>query len=194
MRIKSTREQHILRFKTVLRWILYYLLIFLSFIIMTSGTSYKPVILVPLAVAIAINNNIYGSAVTGAVCGFLIDICCGKLFGYNAVIITFFCIAANLLFELYLKNRFINYMVITAAVAYIQCWLDYKFYYQIWDYENVERIFVSVTLRVWCYTVIASVFVFLLVKLVNRLLMPREHLTIEEAINTNVQTEKRRSI
>lgn len=194
MRIKSTREQHILRFKTVFRWILYYLLIFLSFIIMTSGTSYKPVILVPLAVAIAINNNIYGSAVTGAVCGFLIDICCGKLFGYNAVIITFFCIAANLLFELYLKNRFINYMVITAAVAYIQCWLDYKFYYQIWDYEDVERIFVSVTLRVWSYTVIASVLVFLLVKLINRLLMPREHLTIEEAINTNVQTEKRRSI
>ena len=192
MRIRTTREQHILRFKTTLRWVLYYLLIFVSFIIMTSGTLYKPIILVPLCIGIAVNNNVYGSAVTGAVCGFLTDICCGKLFGYNAVILTFFCIAANLLFELYLKDRFINYMIITAVVSYIQCRLDYKFYYQIWEYENVGRIFVRVSLRVWIYTVISAVFMYLLLKLVNRFLMPREHLTIEEAINTNIQSENRR--
>lgn len=192
MRIRTTREQHILRFKTTLRWMIYYLLIFISFIIMTSGTLYKPILLVPLAVGIAINNNIYASAVTGAICGFLIDICCGKLFGYNAVILTVFCIAANLVFELYLKDRFINYFIITAAAAFLQCWLDYKFYYQIWDYEHVGRIFRKVSMKVWLYTVISSVFVFLVLKLVNRLLMPREHLTIEEAINTNIQTENRR--
>lgn len=192
MRIRTTREQHILRFKTTLRWVLYYLLIFVSFIIMTSGTLYKPMILVPLSIGIAVNNNMYGSAVTGAVCGFLTDICCGKLFGYNAVVLTFFCILANLLFELYLKDRFINYMIITTVVSYIQCWLDYKFYYQIWEYENVGRIFVRVSLRVWIYTVISAVFVYLVLKLVNRFLMPREHLTIEEAINTNIQSENRR--
>jgi cell shape-determining protein MreD len=192
MRIRTTREQHILRFKTTLRWVLYYLLIFVSFIIMTSGTLYKPMILVPLSIGIAINNNMYGSAVTGAVCGFLTDICCGKLFGYNAVVLTFFCILANLLFELYLKDRFINYMIITTVVSYIQCWLDYKFYYQIWEYENVGRIFVKVSLRVWIYTVISAVFVYLVLKLVNRFLMPREHLTIEEAINTNIQSENRK--
>ena len=192
MRIRTTREQNILRFKTTLRWILYYLLIFVSFIIMTSGTLYKPIILVPLSIGIAVNNNMYGSAVTGAVCGFLTDICCGKLFGYNAVVLTFFCILANLLFELYLKDRFINYMIITTVVSYIQCWLDYKFYYQIWEYENVGRIFVKVSLRVWIYTVISAVFVYLVLKLVNRFLMPREHLTIEEAINTNIQSENRR--
>ena len=192
MRIKTTRQQHILRIKTTLRWLLYYLLIFLSFIIMTSGTLYKPILLVPLAIAISINNNIYGSAVTGAFCGFLIDICCGKLFGYNAVILAFFCILTNLVFELYLKNRFINYLMITAVVSYIQCWLDYKFYYQIWDYENVGRIFVKVSLRVWAYTVISAFFMYLLVKLVNKLLMPKEHLTIEEAINTNIQNENKR--
>ena len=192
MKIRTTREQHILRFKTTLRWVLYYLLIFVSFIIMTSGTLYKPMILVPLSIGIAINNNMYGSAVTGAVCGFLTDICCGKLFGYNAVVLTFFCILANLLFELYLKDRFINYMIITTVVSYIQCWLDYKFYYQIWEYENVGRIFVRVSLRVWIYTVISAVFVYLVLKLVNRFLMPREHLTIEEAINTNIQSENRK--
>jgi hypothetical protein len=47
-------------------------------------------------------------------------------------------------------------------------------------------------MKIWLYTVISAVFVFLVLKLVNRLLMPREHLTIEEAINTNIQTENRR--
>ena len=191
MRIRSTREQRIFRFKTTLRWIIYYLLIFLCFIIMTSGTLYKPILLVPLAIGIAVNNNMYGSAVTGAVCGFLTDICCGKLFGYNAVILAFFCIAANLLFELYLKDRFINYMIITTVASFLQCWLDYKFYYQIWGYENVGRIFRRVSLKIWLYTVISAVFIFLVLKLVNRLLMPREHLTIEEAINTNLKAENR---
>lgn len=192
MRIKTTREHRILRIKTAIRWILYYLLIFVSFIIMTSGTWLKPIILVPVCLGIAINNNQYASVVTGAVCGFLIDICCGRLFGYNAVILAFFCIAVSLLFELYLKDRFINFMLITTIVSYIQCRLDYKFYYQIWEYEDVELIFRHVTLRVWVYTVISAVFVYLLLKLINRFLMPREHLTIEEAINTNIQAENNR--
>ncbi|MBO7475231.1 MAG: hypothetical protein J6U00_14740 [Ruminococcus sp.] len=192
MRIRTTREQRIFRIKTTLRWGIYYLLIFIGFIIMSSGTLYKPILLVPLAIGIALKNNIYASAVTGALCGFLIDICCGKLFGYNAVILAFFCIAANLMFELYLRDRFINYMFVTAAASYIQCWLDYKFYYQIWGYANVHRIFVRVTLRVWIYTVISSVLIYFVLKFVNRLLMPKEHLTIEEAINTNIQSENRR--
>ena len=185
MRIRTTREQHILRFKTTLRWIIYYLLIFISFIIMTSGTLYKPMLLVPLAVGIAVNNNIYASAVTGAICGFLIDICCGKLFGYNAVILTVFCIAANLVFELYLKDRFINYFIITAAAAFLQCWLDYKFYYQIWDLADIQVIFRTVTMKVWLYTMISAFLIYPLYRLIDRLLLPKIHMTLEEAIRTN---------
>lgn len=187
MRLRTTREQRILYIKTALRWLIYYFLIFLSFIIMTSGTWLKPILLVPIALAIAVNNNQYGSVVTGAICGFMIDISCGKLFGYNAVLLAFFCIVVSLLFELYLKHKFINFMLILTGVSYIQCRLDYKFYYEIWNYENVERIFTQFTLKIWVYTIISSVFVYLLIKLINHFLMPKNHLTIEEAIVTKTQ-------
>lgn len=187
MRIRTTREQRILYIKTTVRWILYYVLIFFSFVFMTSGTWTKPVLFIPIALCIAVNNNMYASAVTGAICGFLIDISCDKLFGYNAVLLTFFCIVVSLLFELYLRNKFINFMLITAAVSYIQCRLDYKFYYEIWEYENVERIFTNVTLKVWIYTLISSIFIYLVIKLINHFLMPKNHLTIEEAITTKTQ-------
>lgn len=185
MRIKTTREKRILYFKTTLRWIIYYLIIFTSFIIMTSGSWKKPVLLVPVALCIAVNNDIMASAYTGAFCGLLIDVACGRLVGYNAVLLTVFCVASTLIFELYLRRKFISFTVIAAAASFLQCWLDYKFFYEIWGYENVERIFRNTTLKVWLYTVISSVFIYVLFKIINNWLMPKEHLTIEEVIRTS---------
>ena len=185
MRLKTPREKRILYTKTTVRWILYYLLILLFFTIMTSGTYTKPMLLVPAAICVAIGNDVMAAAVTGAVCGFLTDMACGRLFGYNAVLLTVFCVAASLIFELYLRNKFVNYLWITAVASFLQCWLDYKFYYEIWDYENVSRIFTRVSLKVWGLTVIASVVVYALYKLINHFLMTKEHLTIEEVIKTS---------
>lgn len=182
MRIKATREHRILYLKTTLRWVLYYVVIFFCFIFMTSGTLMKPVILIPAALCIAVRSHQVGSAITGAVCGFLIDISCGKLFGYNAVLLAFFCIVVSLAFELWLRDRFINILLVSAVVSLISGLLDYKFYYEIWNYENVERILTTVTLPVWIYTVISTIFVYLIIKLINHFLMPKTHLTIEEVI------------
>ena len=182
MRIRTTREKRIFYIKTTLRWLIYYIIIFGCFIYMTSGTWLKPIILIPVALCISVNNNQYASVLTGALCGFLIDISCGKLFGYNAVLLAFFCIVASLVFELYLRYKFINFMMLSAVVSYIQCVLDYHFYYKMWKYEGVERIFTRYSLKIWIYTVISAVIVFLIFRLVNHFLMPKEHLTLEEAI------------
>ncbi len=190
MRIQTPREQRILNIKTFFRWILYYLVILICFCIMTSGTWMKPILLVPVAVAISVGNGQYSSAFTGAFCGLLTDIACDKLAGYNAALLTVFCVVISLLYEFYLKNKFVNYAVITAVVAYIQCWLDYKFYYQMWEYENVENIFSQVSMKVWAYTIISSVFIYLAIELINHFLMPKNHITIEEAINTAIRSEK----
>ena len=116
MRLRTTREQRILYIKTIFRWLIYYIFIFIGYIYMTTGTWLKPVILLPIAMAIAVDNNQYGSVFTGAICGFLTDIACGKLFGYNAVIIAFFCIVISLLHELYLRNKFANYIILSGFI------------------------------------------------------------------------------
>jgi uncharacterized membrane protein YozB (DUF420 family) len=104
--------------------------------------------------------------------------------GYNAVILAVFCVLVSLLFELYLKNRFINILIASALVSYIQGWLDYKFYYEIWKYDDVEKIFSDVTIPVWIYTIISTVFVFLIIKLINHFFIPKKHLSLEEAIKS----------
>lgn len=185
MRLKTPREKRILYFKTTLRWLLYFLIIFVCFILMTSGSLLKPVLLVPVALCIAVNNDLMSAAYTGAFCGILTDIACGRLLGFNAVIFTVFCVATTLIFELYLRKKFINYFIITSIMTFLQCWLDYKFFYEIWGYADVERIFTNVTLKVWIYTIISSVVLYVIFKIINNLLMPKEHLTIEEVIRTN---------
>ena len=141
MKVKNSKEKKKLTLKSVIRWLIYYILIFFAFIFMTSGTMLKPIILIPLALCIAVGNNIIISAITGAVCGFLIDISCDKLIGYNAIILTVFCAFVTLIFELYLRNKFINILIVSAILSFIHGWLDYKFYYEIWNYENVDQIF-----------------------------------------------------
>lgn len=187
MRIRTTREQRICNIKTVIRWVLYYAVIFLCFLIMTSGTWIKPVLLVPAAIAIAVNSGQCSSALAGAVCGFLIDISCGKLIGSNAVLLAFFCIIVSLMYEYYLRNKFVNYIIITSAAAYIQCWLDYKFYYQMWEYEDVEIIFSQISMKVWALTILSAVVIYLVIELINRFFLPKNHITIEEAIKNNSQ-------
>ena len=185
MKIKTPREKRILYIKTIVRWILYISIIFISFTAMTIGTWKKPMLLVPVALCIAINNDTMLSAYTGALCGFLTDIACGRLFGYNAVLLTIFCTAVSLIYELYLRKKFFNYLWITAIVSFIQCWLDYKFYYEMWDYADVELIFTEYSFKIWIYTMISSVVIYLIFSIINKFLMPKEHLTIEEVIKSS---------
>ena len=192
MRIKTPREKRVLYIKTCIRWILYIMLIILGFCIMTSGSLMKPVVLVPIAAAIAVNNNMYASMVTGTVCGLMTDIACGRLFGYNAQLLLVSCAAVTLVYEMYLRKKFFNYLCMTALISFVQCRLDYEFYYKIWSYENVERIFTGVTMRVWIYTVISSVFVYFTVKGIDKLLLPKNHFTIEEVMKLSSQPEIKR--
>ncbi|MDE6035877.1 MAG: hypothetical protein K2G36_08225 [Ruminococcus sp.] len=184
MRIKPSREKRILFLKTFFRWLLYYIVICSGFIFMTSGTLLKPVILIPIALYIAVNNSIYASAVTGAVCGLLIDISCNKLFGYNAVLLVVFCVMVSLIYEFYLRDKIVSFLAISAVVSYIQCLLDYKFYYQIWKYEDSEIIYHEYTLKIWAYTVISSFFVCIVIRIINHFFMPKNHFTIEETIRS----------
>lgn len=185
MRLKTTREKRIFYFKTTLRWTIYYLLIFISFILMTSGSWLKPILLVPVALCISVNNDIMISAFTGAFCGILTDIACGRLLGFNAVVFMVFCVIITLIFELYLRKKFFNFIVIASFLEFIQCALDYKFFYDIWDYANVKLIFRNITVKVWLYTIASTIILYVIFKIVDHFLMPKQHLTIEEVIRTS---------
>lgn len=185
MKIKASRERKTLIFKNTMRWFIYIVIILMGFTFMMSGRLLKPVVLIPISICIAMNTKELQSAFTGTFCGFLIDIACGRIFGYNAVILTIICTLVSLLYTNYLRKKFINFFAIAFVSSFISGMLDYVFYYNIWDYENVKSVLYTITMPVFAYTVISALPVYLLFMLVNKFLMPERHLTIAEAIKIN---------
>ena len=49
----------------------------------------------------------------------------------------------------------------------------------------MERIFHSVTLKVWEYTMISAIIIYIIFAVINKFLMPKVHLTIEEVIKAS---------
>ena len=193
MKIRSSRETRILTVKTVCRWYWYIMLILFAFSTMNAGTFRRPILLIPVAICISSFTGELQAAGIGALCGYLIDIGCNKLYGFNAVILCFFCVWVSLLHTHLLRNRLVNIIAITALAAFIQGVLDYKFYYDIWKYDPDRIVFRSYVLPVWSMTMFSTFFVYLLILLINKLMMPRQHFSIEDAAKRSAEERSQSS-
>ena len=100
------KTKSIFRLYAFIRWAIYLLIISIAFVSSTIGTSVKPILLIPIAICISINEgDEIVSTITGILCGLLIDISCDKIFGYNAIILIGICVFTSLLFNHFLRDR-----------------------------------------------------------------------------------------
>ncbi len=183
-RIKTRRTSAYEKRNTALRWALYALIIFFCFILATAGSFRKPLLLLPVALCIASYAREHTAMLAGISCGLLLDITCGKLLGFNALILMFLCIGVSLLYKHYLVPRLFTFLVLTAVCAFLQGGIDFFFYYAIWDHEHVSRIFTHHIVPCCIYTIISALPVYAVIHNLNRLLRPHIIRTIEEAVFT----------
>lgn len=159
MRIKNVRPKYQRRF-TAVRWGLFMLMAFIFFIISGTGSFVKPVLLLPVAVCISINENEIISACTGAVCGLLTDILFDRVFGFNAILFVMFCVMTSLLFVHYLRRNIVNAVLVTAAAAFLHGLIDYILSYYIWNSADVSVIYTSTILPSCIMTTISAVLIY----------------------------------
>lgn len=139
-----------------LQWILFSILIAVVFITSTAGSHLKPMLLMSLALCISSHTGEIQATAVGMVCGFLTDIVCGKLIGFNAIIFVVCCVAVSLLYTYMLRQKMLNILLLTAVSVLIQGYLDYLFYYAIWGHEDVTLIYTDVILPVNALTLLSS--------------------------------------
>ncbi len=181
-RIKTRRISSREKRNLVIRWVLYALIILFCYVTATAGSFRKPLLLIPVALCIASYAREHTALLIGLLCGFLLDITCGKLLGFNALILMLMCTGISLLYKHYLMHRVLNFLFLNAVGTLIQGGLDFFFYYAIWDYSNVSRIFTHHIVPCCLYTIISSLVVYIIIHNINRLLRPRTIRTIEEAV------------
>ncbi len=155
--IKQERRKYI--FLQMVQWTVFSLLILGAFLLATSGSFLKPMLLIPLALCISSHTGEIQATAVGMISGLLMDITCGKLLGYNAIWMVVSCVAVSLLYTYILRQKLLNILILTAACVLVQGYLDYLFYYAIWGYEDVVQIYTRTILPSSCLT-LGSVLLF----------------------------------
>lgn len=165
-----------------LKWFFYILVICFVYLLSTiKFTDFaKPLMLIPVAICISARENETIASSVGMVCGFMLDSAGGKLFGFNAFILMICCMFTSLLFHYLLRQSFVSSLLITFTVTVIQGLLDFLFFYGIWTFDNVHKIFTRWYLPSMIFTVISFLPLYILIKFISSRFGIKEEHYIEE--------------
>lgn len=166
--------------KIALKWICYCLLGVFAFLGATSGGSSKALLMIPLAVSVAIFEGEIPSAAMGVFMGLLCDISADKLLGFTAF---YLCVVAggiSALFRQLMRKNIFNFAWIYLLAGGIYLYLDYYFFYEIWQREGYESVVSSVIIPSAIKTYFFGFVMFIIVYLLWRVFGPTRRLNIEE--------------
>lgn len=160
--------------RNFIKWLLYSLVLLLLYVVMRAGffNHWQPVLIIPLAVAVAMNESELSVSIFALFCGYLIDIACGFIFGFSVVWLMPVCVAASLLVKNLIRRNLLNFIAITVVAVFLQFSMDYLFNIAIWSIPGGEIILTTLILPTAISTVILSPSMYYLVKLLNKKLSP----------------------
>lgn len=176
--IKRRRE----KFRAVIRWAIYFLLLFIEYIFMTTmpSTQRMPLLIVSTAICISVFEDPFNSAMLGCIAGLMLDGAEGTIFGLNGIILTMCCLMTSLLFYFLMRRHIVNVLALTAAAAFVQTGFRYIFYYSIWGYDSHGAIYLREIIPVIIFTVITSALFYPLIRFLSSRLGVIKETYVEE--------------
>lgn len=176
--IKRKKEKR----NTVIRWILYLLLLALCYIYMTTAPFglRVPLLLIPAAMCMSMFEEPFDSALIGCLAGMLLDTAQGTLLGLNGIIMLWCCLTSSLLFHFFMRRHIVNIIMLNAAAVIGQGLIHYFFFYAIWEYDPAGKIFTREVLPVTVYTIIAVLPFFFVIRFLSKRFGVIEESYIEE--------------
>lgn len=127
--------------------LVYFLLISVSFLLFSDPNllffGFKPNLLVPLGVLIAVHEGEFTGALVGALCGLLADLALRSMLGFHGIILMVLLFLCGFLVKYLLRPHLLNCLLLTAGTALVDMLLDYGIYYQLFDYPGAGGFFLS---------------------------------------------------
>ncbi|MCD7785544.1 MAG: hypothetical protein LUH18_08250 [Oscillospiraceae bacterium] len=179
---KPKREGLSQNVRTVLKWLFYVLTMIFFYCVMVSGSGNgsKALMLIPFATAIACYEGEIPAAVIGAISGILIDMATGQLLGFTGLYLCLFCGIISGMFRQFLRKNIINYFALTVATCLIYLYIDYYFFYVIWDYEGYQEVLKARLIPSHLKTIVFSPLCYLTCLIAERLSTVKRKLELEE--------------
>jgi hypothetical protein len=157
------------RFVKVMRWSFYSFVLLLFYMLMSGGLFrvWQPILIVPLAIAVAMRQREISASVFGAICGLVIDIAYGRLFGFSGIWLLPGCLMASMMSYHLIKINLLNFLWLNAAVCFLMTLADYFFNYILWGTENSGLVLVRFIIPAHLSAVILSPLVYFVVKWIS---------------------------
>ncbi len=123
------------------KWTLYTLLLLLCAVLQTMPGllqvgNVKPIYILPLCIAIAVQEGEFAGSIFGMIGGLLWDYTAGVIVGVFAVLLLIICFCASLLVQLYLRGSTLNFFLLCLGSNLLVLSTNFMFFYYMQGYEN----------------------------------------------------------
>lgn len=156
--------------RSVIKWVIYIIFLLFFYMIMRSGTFifWQPFFIIPLAVSVSLYERELPSCIFALFSGYFIDLACDFIFGFSAVWLMIVCVGASLLSRNLIRVNIINFFWLNTLAVLLEFFMHYLFNILIWDISNADIIYEQSISPTVISTIIASPFIYLIVKSVYK--------------------------
>lgn len=163
----TTRKQVI---KSVIRWVLYTLLLVLGFVLQSTLPIYnwQPFFVIAIACAVSFYEGELSGCIFAAFAGFMQDLATGGLFGFTSIWLVPCCMFVTLLVVNLIHRNVINYLWMTAATLVITQLMELLFKHILWRNPDLDIIILQYMLPSVIVTIPSSALIYLVVKFLNK--------------------------
>lgn len=175
-----------------LRWLLHaaVLLLFYLFECNPIIRGYCPLLMIPLATAVAMYEGDLAAGVFGTFCGLMLDMANGvTVVGFSALWLLCACPFISLLARFWIKVTFISHFIVNAAVSVIMGAMDFLFLHWMWEGAESAISFTGVVLPSYGGAVLFSIPIYFLVTFIVNKLRPKEQRRLEESAQSAEESE-----
>ncbi len=155
--------------KVFFRWFLYFLTLAVVYSVMSCGIFgiSMPYFIISLAMAVSMREQEFSSSIYGIICGFMLDIATGTIFGFYAVWLMPCCFLASLFSRNLVKVNFVNHILFTAASTLFSFGMSFLFNYVIWNTADRSIIITEILIPSFFATVLTAPLVYFLIKFIS---------------------------
>ena len=129
----------------------------------------------------------------GILCGFMLDIAMGTLFGFFAILLMPCCFLTSLFSRNLVKVNFLNHIIFSGITALFSFLMYFLFYYVIWNMAGREIIVLKVLLPSLGATILTAPLMYLLSKLLARKLGLENEINLSESLGGKQEAAEEQS-
>lgn len=170
--------------RVFLRWFLYVAILLLFYLFVTNPLirGYCPLLMIPLATAVAMYEGDLAAGVFGVFCGLMLDMASGvTVTGFSAIWLLCACPLISLLSRFWMKVTFLSHFIVTCCTAVVMGAMDFLFVHWMWEGADSYISLTHSVLPAYGGAICFAIPVYFLITLIVNKLRPKEQRRLEES-------------